>query len=157
MVLPCFKKTCHFCSVQYLGNQFFLHENNISHPNNSLPSDPYSPSSSRLRSATIHSTVTLRIGHPSRTWPPYKIHFKVLDEPLLKFPCGVKTSARHIFPPLINVLTPADVIISCDSEEMLVPTRCDNQLWQRGNACSNWVQTLLMLAKFSQTIFFASF
>lgn len=88
-----------------------------------------------LRSASIHSTVTLRIGHPSRTWPPYKIHFKVLDGTFIEISLwGKKLHQTHIH-----------TINQCPDS-----CRCDNQLWQRGNACSHWVQLCWCLSNFHQ-------
>lgn len=46
----------------------------------------------------------------------------MLDGTFIEISLWGKNSARHIFTPLINVQTPAEAIISCDSEEMLVPT-----------------------------------
>lgn len=46
----------------------------------------------------------------------------MLDGTFIEISLWGKNSARHIFTPLINVQTPAEMIISCDSEEMLVPT-----------------------------------
>lgn len=88
-----------------------------------------------LRSASVHSTVTLRIGHPSRTWPPYKIHFKVLDGTFIEISLwGKKLSQTHIH-----------TINQCPDS-----CGCDNQLWQRGNACSHWVQLCWCVSNFHQ-------
>lgn len=69
--------------------------------------------------------------------PLTKYTSKCWMEPLLKCPCGVKNSARHIFTPLINVQTPADAIISCDSKEMLVPTE-----YNSADACTIFTNTI---------------
>lgn len=102
-----------------------------------LPSDPYSPShlnsGGPVSMPLSHSALVIHHEPDPRT----KYTSKCWMGPLLKFPSGVKNSARHIFTPLINVQTPAEAIISCDSEEMLVPTE-----YNSADACNIDINTI---------------